>query len=56
MHKAGAVAVPTNTRLSVPELVTILGHAEVAAMLTCDALLEHALAVRDERAVAAARS
>ena len=28
-HKAGAIAVPTNTRLSVPELITILGHAEV---------------------------
>ena len=38
VHKAGAVAVPTNTRLSVPELVTILGHAEVVAMLTCPEL------------------
>ncbi len=47
-HKAGAIAVPTNTRLSVPELVTILGHAEVAACVTCDALLGDALAVRDE--------
>jgi acyl-CoA synthetase (AMP-forming)/AMP-acid ligase II len=47
-HKAGAIAVPTNTRLSVPELVTILGHSEVAACVTCDALLEHALAVRAE--------
>jgi acyl-CoA synthetase (AMP-forming)/AMP-acid ligase II len=47
-HKAGAIAVPTNTRLSVPELVTILGHAEVAACVTCDSLLELALAVRSE--------
>ena len=31
-----------------PELVTILGHAEVAACVTCDALLGDALAVRDE--------
>ena len=38
VHKAGAVAVPTNTRLSVPELVTILGHAEVVAMLTSSEL------------------
>ncbi len=48
VHKAGAIAVPTNTRLSVPELVTILGHAEVAACVTCDALLETALAVREQ--------
>jgi acyl-CoA synthetase (AMP-forming)/AMP-acid ligase II len=47
-HKAGAVAVPTNTRLSVPELVTILGHAEVSACITCDALLDQLLAVRAE--------
>ncbi|MGZ8734963.1 MAG: class I adenylate-forming enzyme family protein, partial [Acidimicrobiia bacterium] len=38
VHKAGAVAVPTNTRLSVPELVTILAHAEVVAMFTCSEL------------------
>jgi acyl-CoA synthetase (AMP-forming)/AMP-acid ligase II len=48
VHKAGAIAVPTNTRLSVPELVTILGHAEVAACVTCDALLDNALAVRSQ--------
>lgn len=48
VHKAGAIAVPTNTRLSVPELVTILGHAEVAACVTCDALLDTALAVRKQ--------
>ena len=41
VHKAGAVAVPTNTRLSVPELATILGHAEVVAMLTCPELHTH---------------
>jgi acyl-CoA synthetase (AMP-forming)/AMP-acid ligase II len=45
VHKAGAVAVPTNTRLTVPELVTILGHAEVRALVTCGALLDGALAV-----------
>jgi acyl-CoA synthetase (AMP-forming)/AMP-acid ligase II len=39
VHKAGAVAVPTNTRLAVPELVHQLGHAEVRAVL-CDVTLE----------------
>src|SRR5258708_7718589 len=48
VHKAGAVAVPTNTRLSEPELAAILGHAEVSAGLTCDALLPAALAVRSQ--------
>jgi acyl-CoA synthetase (AMP-forming)/AMP-acid ligase II len=47
VHKAGAVVVPTNTRLSVPELVVILGHCEAAAMVTCDALLPTALEVRN---------
>jgi acyl-CoA synthetase (AMP-forming)/AMP-acid ligase II len=45
VHKAGAVAVPTNTRLSARELVTILGHAEVRAVVTSDALLRVALEV-----------
>ena len=38
IHKAGAVAVPTNTRLAIPELVHQLGHAEVRAVL-CDETL-----------------
>jgi acyl-CoA synthetase (AMP-forming)/AMP-acid ligase II len=45
VHKAGAVVVPTNTRLSVPELRTILGHAEVATILTCESLLGTVLEV-----------
>lgn len=45
VHKAGAVMVPANTRLSVPELVAILGHAEVSAAFTCESLLDHARAV-----------
>ncbi|HEY8218262.1 MAG TPA: long-chain fatty acid--CoA ligase, partial [Acidimicrobiia bacterium] len=45
VHKAGAVVVPTNTRLTVPELCTVLGHAETAVMLTCDALVPTALDV-----------
>ena len=46
VHKAGAVAVPTNTRLSTRELTVILSHAAVRAMLTCDALLRTAREVR----------
>ncbi len=48
VHKAGAVAVPTNTRLTKRELVTILGHAEISAMFTTADLLETADAVRSE--------
>ena len=47
-HKAGAVMVPANTRLSVPELVAILGHAEISAMFTCGGLLDNAQAVADQ--------
>jgi acyl-CoA synthetase (AMP-forming)/AMP-acid ligase II len=47
VHKAGAVAVPTNTRLSVRELAAILGHAEVRAIATGPELLPAALEVRD---------
>ena len=45
--------VPANTRLSTPEMIAILGHAEISVMFTCAGLLEHARAVRGERAVAA---
>jgi acyl-CoA synthetase (AMP-forming)/AMP-acid ligase II len=48
VHKAGAVMVPANTRLSAPELVAILGHAEVSAAFTCTALLDTARAVQRE--------
>ncbi len=47
VHKAGAVAVPTNTRLTARELTTILGHAEIRAMFTCADLLETAYEVRE---------
>jgi acyl-CoA synthetase (AMP-forming)/AMP-acid ligase II len=33
VHKAGAVAVPLNTRLTPTELETLLGHAEAAALV-----------------------
>jgi acyl-CoA synthetase (AMP-forming)/AMP-acid ligase II len=46
VHKAGAVAVPTNTRLSEPELAAILGHAEVSTILTSESLVTLPLAVR----------
>jgi acyl-CoA synthetase (AMP-forming)/AMP-acid ligase II len=39
VHKAGGVAVPTNIRLAMPELVRQLAHAEVTVIL-CDATLE----------------
>ncbi|HEU5300953.1 MAG TPA: AMP-binding protein [Acidimicrobiia bacterium] len=48
VHKAGAVAVPTNTRLSNPELVSILGHAEIVVSLTCEDLLPTAIAIQPE--------
>ncbi|MDQ1360207.1 MAG: fatty-acyl-CoA synthase [Acidimicrobiaceae bacterium] len=34
VHKLGAVAVPTNNRLSVPEIRAIFEHAEVTAIVT----------------------
>ena len=46
VHKAGAVAVPTNTRLSEREVTAILGHAEVAAMVADAPTLANALTVR----------
>ncbi|HUV10690.1 MAG TPA: long-chain fatty acid--CoA ligase, partial [Acidimicrobiia bacterium] len=48
VHKAGAVVVPTNTRLSNPELVSILGHAEIVVSLTSEELLPTAIAVQPE--------
>src|ERR671919_2332320 len=39
VHKAGAVVVPTNTRLSPRELAVILGHCEAVAMVTSGELL-----------------
>ncbi|HLN43502.1 MAG TPA: AMP-binding protein [Acidimicrobiales bacterium] len=46
VHKVGAVAVPTNTRLSDGELERLLGHAEVRVLLTDPELspLAHRLA------------
>ncbi len=38
VHKAGAVAVPTNTRLTADELAAVLGHAEPKAVITSSRL------------------
>ncbi|HLX87975.1 MAG TPA: AMP-binding protein [Acidimicrobiales bacterium] len=38
VHKAGAVAVPTNTRLTEGELLRLHGHAEVSVILTDNGL------------------
>ena len=48
VHKAGAVAVPTNTRLTVPEVKRLLSHAGVRAMLTDAELAEPAQTVADD--------
>ena len=45
IHKAGAVVVPVNTRLSLDEVLTILGHAEPRAIITNERLVENARAV-----------
>jgi acyl-CoA synthetase (AMP-forming)/AMP-acid ligase II len=46
IHKAGAVVVPTNTRLSARELEAVLGHAEIVAMITSGPLVDAALEVQ----------
>src|SRR5690349_16863769 len=46
IHKAGAVVVPTNTRLSARELETVLGHAEIVAMITSEPLVAAAREVQ----------
>ena len=38
VHRAGAVAVPTNTRLSARELAAVLGHAEPRLVVTSSTL------------------
>jgi len=38
VHRAGAVAVPTNTRLTARELATVLGHAEPTLVVTSSEL------------------
>jgi acyl-CoA synthetase (AMP-forming)/AMP-acid ligase II len=45
IHKAGAIVVPVNTRLSRDEVLTILGHAEPSAVIANERLLENTSAV-----------
>ncbi|HKY13820.1 MAG TPA: AMP-binding protein, partial [Microthrixaceae bacterium] len=40
IHRAGAVAVPTNTRLTRRELDSILGHAKATAVITSSELVD----------------
>jgi acyl-CoA synthetase (AMP-forming)/AMP-acid ligase II len=53
IHKAGAVMVPVNTRLSVDEVTTILAHAEPRVIVTNDRLRESAALVEKTVAVSA---
>jgi acyl-CoA synthetase (AMP-forming)/AMP-acid ligase II len=53
IHKAGAIVVPVNTRLSVDEVLTILRHAEPSAVITNERLLGNTNAVRDAIAIRA---
>ena len=48
VHKAGAAVVPTNVRLTVPEVVTILRHSGASVLLTCDTLLATALEAKEQ--------
>jgi acyl-CoA synthetase (AMP-forming)/AMP-acid ligase II len=45
IHKAGAIVVPVNTRLSLDEVLTILRHAEPSAVITNERLLDNTAAV-----------
>src|SRR5436309_719280 len=47
VHKAGAVAVPLNTRLTSSELEALLTHAEATAIIYSPSLAETALALAD---------
>src|SRR5262245_58157435 len=56
IHKAGAIMVPVNTRLSLDEVSTILGHAEPRVVLTNDRLLDDARSVADAVSIRAVLS
>jgi acyl-CoA synthetase (AMP-forming)/AMP-acid ligase II len=53
IHKAGAVAVPVNTRLSLDEVMTILRHAEPRVIIANARLADNARAVAAELPIAA---
>lgn len=46
IHKAGAVAVPTNTRMPAGELASVLGHSEATVVITSPDLLGTLAAAR----------
>lgn len=48
VHKAGAIAVPTNTRMSVGELASILDHAGATVVITSPDLLATLAAARPD--------
>ena len=56
IHKAGAVVVPVNTRLSIDEVVTILRHAEPTVVVTNERLLDNTAAVEAAFAIRAVLS
>lgn len=47
IHKSGAVVVPTNTRLSAPELTTIWTHAEISSVITSSVMPDSSVNVSD---------
>ena len=47
-HKAAAVALPINGRLTPAEVVPLAVHAEISALVVEGAFIEHALAVLDQ--------
>ncbi len=53
VHKAGAVMVPVNTRLSLDETRTILSHAEPAAIITDSELEANTAVIASELDIAA---
>jgi acyl-CoA synthetase (AMP-forming)/AMP-acid ligase II len=48
IHLAGAVSVPTNTRLTPRELTTVWGHAEPVVVLTSSSLADRLAAARPD--------
>ncbi|HEV7525256.1 MAG TPA: class I adenylate-forming enzyme family protein [Acidimicrobiia bacterium] len=53
IHKAGAVVVPVNTRLSIDEVLTILGHAEPTVVVTNERLVDNARIVGEKMPIRA---
>jgi acyl-CoA synthetase (AMP-forming)/AMP-acid ligase II len=56
IHKAGAVVVPVNTRLSIDEVLTILHHAEPSVVVTNERLLDNVQTVAEAMPIRAVLS